>query len=311
MISIRSESAPGATSRALLLALSLLLALGCGSTDRITSSSSPDQPQPPMNPALSSTSGIPYGAFHQPLSLYGPIYTGGLLNPIAPESLLSRLAAIRGAGGRVVLVLSGGPAKYVNADGTFNFELWKSRVGRYSVVDFDSYITDGTVLGNFLVDQPDCSSCWGGQVIPQSVIEDMAQYSKSIWAGMTTMVRSDPTYLDDFAGSYADLDAGWAQYVVRKGDVNTYLAANVAAAQSKGLRLVVGLNLLNGGLDRASLTASQIKSFGSTLLSSAYACAFISWQYNATYFSRTDIKSALELLSKKAKRHASTPCYKP
>jgi hypothetical protein len=289
----------------------MLASLGCESSDRITSNSSPEQRQPALSPALSSASGIPFGAFHQPVSLYGPIYTGGLLNPLAPESLLSRLSEIRAASGRVVLVLPGGPAKYVNADGTFNFELWKSRVARYSVVDFASYINDGTVLGNFLIDQPDCSSCWGGQVIPQSVIEDMAQYSKSIWPEMTTIVRSDPTYLDDFAGSYSDLDAGWAQYVVRKGDVNAYLSANVAAAQSKGLRLVVGLNLLNGGLDRASLTASQIKSFGSTLLGSAYACAFISWQYDATYFSRTDIKSALELLSKKAKRHAATTCYRP
>jgi hypothetical protein len=309
MISIRPKLA--SSPPALVLALSLLLSLGCESSDRITSNSSPDQHHPAVNPALSAASGIPFGAFHQPVSLYGPIYSGGLLNPLAPESLLSRLSEIRAASGRVVLVLPGGPAKYVNADGTFNFELWKSRVARYSVVDFDSYINDGTVLGNFLIDQPDCSSCWGGQVIAQDMIEAMAQYSKSLWPGMTTMVRSDPTYLDDFAGSYVDLDAGWAQYVVRKGDINTYLAANVAAAQSKGLRLVVGLNLLNGGLNRASLTASQIKSFGSTLLGSAYACAFISWQYDATYFSRTDIKSALELLSKKAKRHAATTCYRP
>jgi hypothetical protein len=97
---------------------------------------------------------------------------------------------------------------------------------------------------------------------------------------------------------------------MRKGDVSTYLSQNVAAAQSKGLGLVVGLNLLDGGVDQASLTATQVKDFGSVLLASSYPCAFISWQYNADYFAQTDIKSAMALLSKKAARHVSSSCVR-
>ena len=121
-------------------------------------------------------------------------------------------------------------------------------------------------------------------------------------------VRPRPTWLSGYAGQYVYLDAGWAQYVVRKGDVNTFLADNVAAAQSEGLGLVVGLNALKGNVDQSSLTASQIKNFGSVLLGSSYPCAFISWQYDSTYFAQTDIESAMELLSKKPKRHAPTSC---
>ena len=240
--------------------------------------------------------------------MYGPTFTGGLMNPEQPENLLSRLAGIRAAGGRVALALAGGPLQYTNADGTFNFDLWKLRVDRYSLIDFASYISDGTVIGHYLIDQPNCSTCWGGEPIPQDMVEAMAQYSKLIWPTMTTIARADPTWLAEYSGQYVDLDAGWAQYVVRKGDINTYLADNLAAAQAEGLGLIVRLNLLKGGLNLASLTASQIKSFGSTLLGSSYACAFISWQYDSAYFSRLDIKSALELLSKKAKRHAATSC---
>jgi hypothetical protein len=68
--------------------------------------------------------------------------------------------------------------------------------------------------------------------------------------------------------------------------------------------------VLKGGLNEASLTASQVKDFGSVMLSSSYSCAFISWQYNAAYFSRSDIKSAMSLLSKKAARHVPSSCSK-
>jgi hypothetical protein len=308
MTPTRNESGRTSKPRAPLLALLLFAGLGCESTDRVSSPAADDALDADATFSSSGFSGIPFGAFAQPLSLYGPIYTGGHMNPESPEYLLSRLAAIRAAGGRVVLALAGGPSAFTNADGTFNFDLWKARLARYSVIDFNSYISDGTVMGVFLIDEPSCSSCWGGQAIPQETVEAMAQYSKSIWPTMTTIARTDPTWLKGFSGQYVYLDAGWGQYVVRKGDVNTYLSDNVAAAQAEGLGLIVGLNVLGGGLNRASLTASQIKSLGSALLGSSYACAFISWKYDAAYFSRSDIKSALELLSRKAKRHAPTSC---
>jgi hypothetical protein len=296
------------TTRSPLLALLLLAGLGCESSDRISSTTADEGLDAPLSFAPASVSGIPFGSFAQPLSLYGPIYTGGHLNPEKPEYLLSRLATIRAAHGRVVLALVGAPPNYINADGTFNFDLWKGRLDRYTGTDFSSYLADGTIVGNFLIDQPSCSTCWGGQAISQETVEAMAQYSKTLWPDMLTITRSDPTWLKEFPGEYGSLDAGWAQYVMRKGDVNTYLADNVAAAQSKGLGLIVGLNVLNGGLDQENLTASQLKNFGSVLLGSSYPCAFISWKYDAAYFSRTDIKSALELLSRKAKRHARTSC---
>jgi hypothetical protein len=70
----------------------------------------------------------------------------------------------------------------------------------------------------------------------------------------------------------------------------------------------VGLNYPDGGVNTATLTAAQIKNFGSVLLGSSQACAFISWKYDATFFAQSDIASALDLLSKKAKRHAATRC---
>ena len=294
--------------RASLLALFLLTGLGCESSDRLSSPTTDNGLAAARAPT--SSQGIPFGMFAQPISWYGPTYTGGHLNPVRPESLLTRLAAIKAAKGRVVLALAGGPAGYTKSDGTFDLALWKSRVSRYNytVVDFSSYVRDSTILGNYLIDEPNCVSCWGGQPIPQGTVEAMAEYSKSLWPNMTTIARADPTWLAAFSGQYVHLDAGWAQYVMRKGDVNTYLSQNVAAAQSKGLGLVIGLNLLGGGLNKERLTATQLKDFGSVLLGSSKACAFISWQYNADYLALSDIQSAMALLSKKAARHVQTPC---
>ena len=307
MIPSRTDDRHTSSIRPQLLALFLVTLMGCDGADRISSPSTPEQS---AGPTGSGPSGIPFGAFAQPISVFGPTYTGGQLNPVYPDSLLRYLAAIKAAKGRVSLSLPGGPGGYTTAEGKFDLAKWKTRVARYKVVNFDSYITDNTIIGNYIIDQPNCTTCWGGQSIPQSTVEEMARYSDSLWPGLATIARVDPTWLAQYSGSYTYLDAGWAQYVMRKGDVNTYLADNIAAAQSKGLRVIVGLNVLNGGLNQGSLTASQVKDFGSVMLSSSYACAFMSWQYNAAYFSASDIKSAMSLLSKKAARHVPSSCSK-
>jgi hypothetical protein len=294
--------------RAPLLAILVLAQAGCDGTDRLASTPLGDGAEVPATAASAPLSGIPFGATALPLSMYGTTYTGGHLNPAQPESLLSRLATVRRAGGRVDLTFAGSPNNYINDDGTFNFTKWKARVDRYSGVDFTSYLSDGTIIGHYLIDQPQCSSCWGGQAISQDTVEAMAQYSKQYWPAMTTIARVAPTWLAAYAGQYVYLDAGWAQYTVRQGDINAYLADNVAAARAEGLGLIVGLNLLDGGADLASLTASQVKTFGAALLGSSYVCAFISWQYNSDYFSRSDITSAMEFLSKQSKRHKLSSC---
>jgi len=310
MITIGFKAGRSSGPRAPLLALLVVALAGCDRGDRLTAATSIDAPDVPVDLPSITSSGIPFGTSSMPLSMYGPVYTGGHLNPEQPESLLPRLAVIRAAGARVVLALAGGPGKFTNADGTFNYDLWKARVDRYSGIDFTSYISDGTVLGHYLIDRPNCSSCWGGQAIAPATVEAMAQYSKSIWPTMTTFARADPTWLAGYSGQYVYLDAGWAQYVARKGTVESYLAANLTAAQSKGLGLVVGLNLLDGGPNGSEMSAKQVKTWGSTLLGSSYPCAFISWKYESAYFSRSDVESAMEFLSSKARRHAPSSCQR-
>jgi hypothetical protein len=56
------------------------------------------------------------------------------------------------------------------------------------------------------------------------------------------------------------------------------------------------------------MSPSLIKSAGSTLLNSSYPCAFVSWQYESTYLSRSDVRSALSYLKYKAQNRSTKSC---
>jgi hypothetical protein len=254
--------------------------------------------------------GIVFGTFAMKTDLLGSVYTGSVRAP-DPTNILTLLSGARAKAARIVIdpVLTDGSVK--NADGTFSLSKWKTVVGRFRSVNFSSYINDGTVLGIFLIDEPDDPHNWGGKTIPTSTIEAMAQYSKSIWPTMTTIVRGRPTYLASTGTVYRYLDAAWIQYQLSHGDFTTYLNANISAAKRLTLGLVVGLNVLRGGNTSSSIpmSASQVKTWGTSLLNQSYACGYYNgWTYDATYFSRSDIKTVMTDLSNKAKAHVKTSC---
>ncbi|HKP49631.1 MAG TPA: hypothetical protein VJU17_06410, partial [Gemmatimonadales bacterium] len=260
-------------------------------------------------PSFSSTfaGGIPFGTFAQPTEAFGSVLNGGKMN-ISPDLMLKTLAEIKARGGRVILAMAGSESYYKDAQGHFSFSLWKERVNRFRGVNLSSYVADGTVIGTYLIDEPNDPSNWNGEPIPGSMLEEMAKYSKSIWPTMNTIVRTQATYLDNFSTTYKYLDAAWAQYAERFGDPKAFLAANVAAAKNKGLALVTGLNISMGTTGKTELSAKQIESWGSALLADSYPCAFISWQYREAYMSRTDIRAAMASLAQKARSHAARAC---
>jgi hypothetical protein len=56
------------------------------------------------------------------------------------------------------------------------------------------------------------------------------------------------------------------------------------------------------------MSASELKTYGTALLSHPYACGFVMWNYSTEYFARADIKGAMAELSTQAKNHAETSC---
>jgi hypothetical protein len=299
--------------RAPVLATVVLTFIGCNSTDSFTPSSAPTEVGEQSTPAAptagdvsfstSFAGGIPIGVANQPTTVYGSRYNGASRN-IYPAYLLGELRDIKSRGGKVILSFAGNERYFKDASGHFSFDKWKQRINRFKGVNFSSYITDGTIVGHYIIDEPNDPTNWNGRPISPSQVEQMAQYSKQIWPGLATIARADASY---FSNAHY-LDAAWAQYVYRKGSPDDYLRRNVSAAQSRGLQLVTGMNILKGGVGGGKMTASQVKSWGSTLLSNSYPCAFISWQYNDSYLSTSSMKDAMDALRNKAESHSRKAC---
>jgi hypothetical protein len=306
----------GARLRALLLPALAVTFAACN-TDQLTNSSDEPSALPASEPAAAPVAasflssgfrgGIPFGTFAQPNSAFGGVYNGALRN-IYPEVLLENLADIKARGGRVVLMLAGNERTYKDGDGHFSLSKWKERVNRFRGVNFSSYIADGTIIGHYVLDEPNDPANWNGVPVSGAVVEEMAKHSKQLWPSMKTIVRTEPGHLLNGNVTYRYLDAAWAQYAQRKGDVRDFLNRNVSDAKRLGLGLVAGLNILMGSVEKTPLTGSQIESWGSILLSDPYICAFISWKYDERLLARADVKAAMSRLSQKAQDHAPRSC---
>jgi hypothetical protein len=293
--------------RPALFAIVILVFAGCDSTGSLDPDSSTPGTESPTLASASFAGGIPFGTFAQPLSEFGSRYNGAHEN-IAPPRMMQELAEIKSRGGKVTLMFAGNE-RYYKDDGNFSLAKWKARVDRYRGVNFESYINDGTIIAHYLIDEPNDPANWGGKPVSPAMLEEMAAYSKQRWPQMPTVVRTEPKYLADWSGTYRHLDAAWAQYLSRRGDAGNYVRSAIAAADRKGLALIVGLNVLKGGTPNGTqMSASEIESFGSALLSSSYPCAFISWQYNSSYLSSSSVKSAMDALRRKAQNRGSKAC---
>jgi len=258
--------------------------------------------------ATSFAGGIPVGIFGLPTSQLGSRYNG-VLRILMAWQIRSELGAIKSRGGKIVINLAGSPNYYKNADGTFSLSKWKARVDRYKNIDFNSYITDGTIIGHYLIDEPQDKSNWNGTQVSQATVEAMAKYSKQYWPKMPTLVRSSPDYMAAWSGTYQYLDGAWAQYLIRRWpDVDAYISKAVSKAKSKGLALVVGLNIVRGSPTGGYMTGSQIKTYGGKLLSDSYPCAFLSWTYRDSYLSQSSIKDAMSYLRSKAQNRPTKSC---
>jgi hypothetical protein len=344
---------PGGARHRLLIAAALVFAGACGSEDQLSpSAESPtavapadsvlpaDSTTTPLDSTLTSPDSLPpsgdaatFAAGTQPGIVFGSqgmgpedlnaVHTGTWSGgAISPDNVIAFLSAVRSKGGRAVIKMSMGSDKYItNSDGTFSLTKWKGLVDRFRRVNLGPYISDGTLLGHFLIDEPGRSVRWGGKIISHATIEAMAQYSKSIWPSMTTFARVAPSWLATSPITYRALDAGWLQYEANKGDVVKLVTAEVAKAKLKGLGLVVGLNILDGGNGSSrvrgwirtkwAMSASEIRTYGTALLNQSHACGFYNWSYQyhgPGYYDRSDVKSAMTELSRKAKAHARTSC---
>jgi hypothetical protein len=289
-------------------------------TARAPADSTTTPSEPPgggVLPGGTNARNIPFASFDMDNTHLGGPYDGSVRLP-APGDIMKLLAGARAKGGRLVLRLTGHSPSVQSSDRTFSLEKWKRQIDRFKSLDLGSYINDGTLMGHFLINRPEDPSTWGGKKIPQSTLEAMAQYSKQLWPGLPTLVYSEPTYLRAAGINFRYLDAGWIMYQSSKGDARRWLRGQVAAAKASRLGLIVGLNVLDGGTKASgiqgrskgkySMSATELRSWGSILLDEPYVCGLFNWRYDSKYNARSDVRSAMSYLSQRAKSHAKTSC---
>jgi hypothetical protein len=299
------------------LGLFAILALACAEGDRTGPSTGTELTGVSELGSAGTQPGVVFASTKLSVSQLSSVHTG-LVYTATPSGLLNFLSQVKAKGGRVVIRFAG-ENDYKNADGTFNLTKWKAQVDRFRNINFKSYIDDGTIVGHFILDEPHFASRWGNKIIPQATVEEVAKYSKQRWPTLTTIVAAPPNWLAAATVTYTGLDAGWATFRSKTSSSPATWAANqVSKAKSKGLGVVAGLNILDGGdgssgipgtLNKTwAMSAAELKSYGNALLSQSYMCAFVMWRYSDSYYGRSDIKSAMATLSQQAKSHAKTSC---
>jgi hypothetical protein len=310
------------------LAISVLLLAGCATPfGGKTREEFPDAgPGGPDSAYAGIGQGVPFGMFDLPLELYRTPITGAA-RAVSRDQVGAVLRAARAGKVRLVLNLGGGKDNNRGPDGGFDLAQWKSRIDQYRDVDFAPYVEEGLILAHLLVDEPYAEQSWGGREISQAVVEEMARYSKSIWPTLPTVVRAPPTWLAEGGATYHDLDIAWAQWAGagRGGDWPTpeeFRDANVAYAKRLGLGLIVGANQLNAG-DGSSgvlgtkesprnweMSAAELTRVGTLLVETPYACAFVSWRYDAEFEARSGIRTALDSIAAVARTRGGTSCLR-
>jgi len=304
-------------------------------------------PTPTPTPAPSGA-GVPFGPFHLPNDQYGVrSWYNGALRALTTSGASSDLSYARSKNIRIVVSLPGSRAGYTNSDKTFNLTLWKQKMDawRSQAALLQTYYGNGTILANYLVDEPDCSSCWGGKPITGAQIAEMGRYAKSILPDVPTVVRVVPSFFRKAGLTGQDVDLAWAQYggPLHSPSLNMtpeqFRDQNVAEAKALGMGLILGMNTLDGGdgssripgtynlstvSNRWQMSAAEVQHAGTVFAKEPYVCAVLDWRYSLTLTSstftsaqeaavqafddRSDVKAALANVLAAAKGRATTAC---
>jgi hypothetical protein len=275
--------------------------------------SEPPPPEPPP-PEPSTSSGVPFGPYGLPTSEMGSFT--GMVRAATPSNVLVAAAAARQAGVRVVLRLTGNDV--VNADGTFSLTKWKAALDRYASVDLSPYAGDGTIAGHLLVRNPQAAGAWGGRPISHATLEEMARYSRQRWPAIPTIAHAPPSWLAAKTTPWQYLDASSVIYSGSAGDAGAWVGEQASAAVEARLGLMVAMNVLNGGTSASGLagttpgkfamSATQLRSWGTTLVAQSRVCGLMLLRYDGGYFGRWDIKEAVAVVGEKARTRTATSC---
>jgi hypothetical protein len=282
------------------------------------------------------------------LDLLGVSYTpDGHVGAGSVTGINQTLAAARARGARITIRVTGGNEDFqTNGDRMFVIGKWKAAFDGIKSADPSGYLTDGTLLGHYAIDEPfaDFDNMTG------TILDSLCHIQKSApgWEKVPCIVRELNTRLSanrPAGGIYRWVDAGWAQIADHQymgdrkydGDIGAYFRDNLAKGVLSGLGLMYGFNLLEGGRQFAgcakpdgidgncAMRAAEIRELADTLaaIGDNQGCGVIGWRvssqpgaerdyfFSAGVYADNGIQSALQYLNAKTGRLQPAPCGNP
>jgi hypothetical protein len=302
-------------------------------------------PSTPAAPASSLTlTGIPVGTHMIPpedLVARRAQYSA-TLRRLVPDNVDKLLKFALDNGQREIVSLV---AKESMKDGSGRFSMtkWRALADQWKGTGpiFQKYVSSGTLIGIYLIDEPYCAGCWGGKPPTVAEVIEMGRHVKALLGtNVATIVRAPPTW---FVGKVTPtalvpaVDAAWCQWAYNMNPgvtASQYAAKCVQDAKKMGLKLVMGMNVLAGGdgssrifgLDSRhwQVSAAELTRYNGNFVTNPGVCALSNWQYSPIYPSsgmtasqlaqvrgfdnRSDVKAALQAINNAAKARPYLDC---
>jgi len=245
--------------------------------------------------------GLPFGQFDAPAAALGnPFTMTG--RPAYWRSLPALLDSIRAVHGRVILT----PKRFAmrNRSKQYDATMFRAQIDSMAnVIDWRAAVADGTITALMILDEPNCGACWGGKPISPAEVAAAADYVKARLGNVPVAVRVVASWWG--ASAPKSVDVAWAQW---EGPAHLPSAGltpeqfrdrQVADARAIGLKLILGMNVLDGGdgtsgiagtyadaeskrVNRWQMSGAEIARVGS-VFAAAPVCALISWRSSADY----------------------------
>jgi hypothetical protein len=344
---------------ATFLALAGSLLVACGPADPASIATPPDDPienapSAPSDPSVPSDPAAPTTS----LKLTGiPVGT----HMIPPDELVARRAQYSATLRRLVpdnvdkllkFALDNGQREIVSivakesmkdGSGRFSMTKWRALADQWKGTGpiFQKYVSSGTLIGIYVIDEPYCPTCWAGKPPTMAEVLEMGRHVKALLGtNVPTIVRAPPTW---FVGKVSPtalvpaFDASWCQwaYGMNPGvTASQYAAKCVQDAKRMGLKLVMGMNALSGGDGSSGIrgtdsrhwqvSAAELTRYNGNFVTNPGVCALSNWQFSPIYPSggmtasqlaqvrafdnRSDVKAALQAINNTAKARPYMDC---
>lgn len=277
--------------------------------------------------ALVSRRGTPFGpdglwSGYTTLKTYHTPFNASI-NSDSPYGIIKRINVARNHNHQLVLMMTGGSHGNYITNGKFDLAKWKRRMDAFRTSAIKAAVaagvSDGTVLGNNMMDEPNHWS-WGG-VMTKPLLDKMATYVKGIFptlpAGVSIRWDWRPSE------RYRVVDFIATQYVYRFGSVTAWRDKAIAAAKLNGIKLMLSFNPINGGTrisgcplgptggkgtygGNCRMTPTQVRTAGYAL--GVSGCALLMWRYDDAFMSKSANISAFKDVKYKVSTYSRRSC---